>query len=624
MSGRVVRFALFFEIAVFFFSSAFLPSVFSAVPPVSPLKYELAFEHPNTHLMDVTVQASDLKGATVEFAMPDWAPGSYNIENYAANIQRFRAVRADGKPLAWRKTDSQTWQVDLAGATSVTISYQVFANTLQNNVAQYNERHAFIGGPSVWMYLVNGKERPVELSVTVPSGWKIATGMEHTSDHTFGAADYNWFADAPLEISDFAEKDFEVLGTTYHVIVHDVEQKKDFTKFANDLQKAVATIVPMFQAVTGAAQPAPFKDYYFIFHVWPKSGGGLEHLNSTQINFGTDWDSSEPVPGVGTQYDLKLFVSAHEFFHAWNVKRLRPSPLGPFDYTQMVHTPSLWISEGLTSYYGALNLERAGLIGPQQYLDGIAQLITKFEGRPGRAERSIEDTSWDTWWSYQNEIAQANNLANTNYSYYDGGQIMGHILDFALRQDTNNQKSLDDWMRLLYSRYALPKPGFKPEDPIHAANEIAGTEVSDLFRRYISGKEPIPYEQYFAYAGIEVTKKLDTEKSWAGFELKKSDDGRAQIRNIIPGSPAENGGLDRDDVIFAVDGRSVDSEGLNARLVSHKPGDIIRVTVLRFGEFKEFPVALATSPYPTYALKPMENQTEKQKAIYNAWLGIKP
>jgi predicted metalloprotease with PDZ domain len=624
MSGRAARFALFFAIAVLFASSVVLPSGFAAVPPASPLKYGLAFEHPNTHLMDVTVQAVDLQGATVEFAMPDWAPGSYNIENYAANIQCFRAAAADGKQLAWRKIDSQTWQIDLAGATSVTISYQVFANTLQNNVAQYNERHAFIGGPSVWMYLVNGKERPVELSVAVPSGWRIATGMEHTSDHTFRAADYNWFADAPLEISDFAEKDFEVLGTTYHVIVHDVENKKDFTKFANDLQKAVATIVPMFQAVTGTAQAAPFKDYYFIFHVWPKSGGGLEHLNSTQINFGTDWDSNEPVPGTGTQYDLKLFVAAHEFFHAWNVKRLRPLPLGPFDYTQMVHTPSLWISEGLTSYYGALNLERAGLITPQRYLDGIAQLITKFEGRPGRAERSIEDTSWDTWWSYQNEIAQANNLANTNYSYYDGGQIMGHILDFAIRQDTNNRKSLDDWMRLLYSRYALPKPGFKPEDAIRAANEIAGTQISDLFQRFISGKEPIPYEQYFAYAGIEVTKKLNTEKSWTGLDLKKADDGRAQIRNIVPGSPADNGGLDRDDVIFAVDGRAVDSEGLSAQLASHKPGDTIRLTVLRLGEFQEFPVTLATSPYPSYALKPMDNQTEKQKATYNAWLGIKP
>ena len=596
----------------------------AAKPSAAPLKYELAFEHPNTHLLDVTIHASDLKGATVEFAIPDWAPGSYYIENYSANVQRFRATSADGKALSWRKTDSQTWQIDLAGAAAVTISYQVFANTLQNNIAQYNERHAFIGGPSVWMYLVDGKDRPIELSVAAPSGWKIATGMEHTSDHTFAAADYNWFADAPFEISDFAEKDFEVMGTTYHVIVHDVENKKDFTKFANDLQKTVATIVPLFQSVTGTPQAAPFKDYYFIFHIWPQTGGGLEHLNSTQINFTTDWDSTEPLPGTTlNQYDLKLFVAAHEFFHAWNVKRLRPLPLGPFDYTQMVHTPSLWISEGLTSYYGSLSVERAGLVPPLQYLDGIARLITNFEAKPGRKERSIEDTSWDTWFSNPMSISQANNLANTYYSYYDGGQIMGHILDFAIRDNTNNQKSLDDWMRLLYSRYALPKPGFNPEDAIHAANEVAGKDLSDVFRRYISGLEPIPYEQYFALAGIEVTKKVDPDKAWVGIEVKKSDDGHAQIRNVIPGSPAENAGLSNDDVIYAIDSRALEADGVNAQLSSRKPGDTLRITVLRLGEFREFLVTPTTNPNPTYSLKPMENQTEKQKAIYNSWLGIK-
>jgi len=596
----------------------------AAKPSAAPLKYELAFEHPNTHLLDVTIHASDLKGATVEFAIPDWAPGSYYIENYSANVQRFRATSADGKALSWRKTDSQTWQIDLAGAAAVTISYQVFANTLQNNIAQYNERHAFIGGPSVWMYLVDGKDRPIELSVAAPSGWKIATGMEHTSDHTFAAADYNWFADAPFEISDFAEKDFEVMGTTYHVIVHDVENKKDFTKFANDLQKTVATIVPLFQSVTGTPQAAPFKDYYFIFHIWPQTGGGLEHLNSTQINFTTDWNSTEPLPGTTlNQYDLKLFVAAHEFFHAWNVKRLRPLPLGPFDYTQMVHTPSLWISEGLTSYYGSLSVERAGLVPPLQYLDGIARLITNFEAKPGRKERSIEDTSWDTWFSNPMSISQANNLANTYYSYYDGGQIMGHILDFAIRDNTNNQRSLDDWMRLLYSRYALPKPGFKPEDAIHAASEVAGKDVSDVFRRYISGMEPIPYEQYFALAGIEVTKKVDPDKAWVGIEVKKSDDGHAQIRNVIPGSPAENAGLSNDDVIYAIDTRALEADGVNAQLSSRKPGDTLRITVLRLGEFKEFLVTPTTNPNPTYSLKPMENQTEKQKAIYNSWLGIK-
>jgi len=596
----------------------------SAAGPAS-LHYHLRFERPNTHLMDVAILADGLKGSNVDFAMPDWAPGAYGIGNYAANVQRFRAHSADGRELAWHKTDGQTWRVELGGATSVTIDYQVYVNTLQNNVGQYDDRHAFIAGPATWMYLVGGKERPIELSIDVPAGWKVATGMEHASEHTFRAEDYDWFADYPIEISDFAEKDFVVLGSTYHVIFHDVMGGKDTAQFTADLQKVVDSIVPIFQPVAGSgAQAAPFKDYYFLFHVWPKSGGGLEHLNSTQINFSKDMDNVEPVPARGTQYTSKLYVSAHEFFHAWNVKRLRPRPLGPFDYSQMVHTPSLWISEGLTSYYGWLALAHAGLITPQQYLDNIARLITEFEKLPGRSERSIEDTSWDTWFFGGRTIGQDNNLANTSYSYYDGGQIMGHILDFAIRQDTNNQKSLDDWMRLLYSRYALPKPGFEPDDAVRAASEIAGQDVSYIFRRYISGKEAIPYEAYFAYAGVAVEKKIDSTKSWSGLTLTKQDNGTTTIKNIIPGGPAEAAGLDKDDIITALDGRAVSaSDDIEALVAAYKPGVTVRVLIQRLGQMREFPLAFAPNPYYTYTLKPVEHPTARQQAIYDSWLGIK-
>jgi predicted metalloprotease with PDZ domain len=589
-----------------------------------PLRYELGFERANTHLMNVTIRADSLDGTAAEFAMPDWAPGSYYIQNYAANIQGFRATAPNGKELAWRKTDSQTWRVELSGNNALTIQYQVFGDTLRNNQAQYDARHAFIGGPSVWMYLVGGKDRPIDLSIALPAGWKVATGMDHTSDHTFHAADYDWFADAPLEISDFVEQSFQVLGTTYHVIVHDVEEHKDFSHFTADTKKFVEQLVSIFAPVAGdSRQAAPFKEYYFLYHIWPGTGGGLEHLNSTQINFSKDWDDKSPAEGYGTQYDLKLFVASHEFFHAWNVKRLRPKPLGPFDYSQMVHTPSLWISEGLTSYYGALALVRAGLIPPQQYLDGIGKLLTKFDSAPGRSERSMEDTSWDTWFPSPGAVQQKTNLANTWYSYYDGGQIMGHILDFAIREKTHNRKSLDDWMRLLYSRYALPKPGFEPGDPVRAASEVAGTDLGEIFQRDISGKEPIPYEKYFAYAGIAVTAKVDATKPWLGVETTAGEHGRLTIKNVMPGSPAEKSGLDRDDVLLAVDDHALGSGGIAEPVKDHKPGDMIQVMVLRLGEIKVIPVTIGSNPHPTYTLKPMDHPTGEQKAIYNAWLGLK-
>jgi len=604
--------------------SLFLALDFSSVFAAEPLHYELGFERPSTHLMDVTIRASGLEGATVDFAMPDWAPGSYYIQNYAVNVQRFRATGPSGKELAWRKTDSQTWRVELSGANTATIQYQIFGDTLRNNQAQFDERHAFIGGPSVWMYLVGGKDRPIELTIATPAGWKVATGMEHTSDHAFHAENYDWFADAPLEISDFAEKKFQVMGSTYHVIVHDIEGGQDFSKFTADTQKFVEQTVPIFASVAGtASQGAPFKDYYFLFHIWPGTGGGLEHLNSTQINFQKDWNDESPAENYGTQYELKLFVASHEFFHAWNVKRLRPRPLGPFDYSQMVHTPSLWISEGLTSYYGALALVRAGLITPQHYLDNIAKLLTKFDSQPGRSERSIEDTSWDTWFPNVGVVQQKNNLANTWYSYYDGGQVMGHILDFAIREKTNNQKSLDDWMRLLYSRYGLPKPGFEPEDTLHAASEVAGGDLSDIFTRYIGGKDSIPYEKYFAYAGIAVTSKVDSTKPWIGVEIKKGEDGRFTIRNVVPGSPAEKTGLELDDIVIAFDDRAVGPGGPAEAVSEHKPGDAVRVLVMRLGRIQEISLTIGSNPHATYTLKPVEHPTPQQKAIYDSWLGIK-
>jgi predicted metalloprotease with PDZ domain len=585
------------------------------------MEYELKFDAPNTHLMDVTIKASDLDGKGADFALPDWAPGSYYIENYWMNVQNFDAKSESGQELTWRKTDEQTWHVDLGGAKGATISYKMYANTLANNCAQYDEHHAFIGGPSLWMYLVNGKDRAIRLSIATPGNWKVATGMTPDGANKFSAVSFDWFADEPLEISDFKEQTFDFGGTKYHVIVHDIEGQKDFSGFTADTQKIVQNLVPIFSSVAGNGNVrAPFTDYYFLFHVWPKAGGGLEHLNSTQIDFSKDWDDKSSAGDFGDQYQLKLFVTAHEFFHAWNVKRLRPRPLGPFDYSREVHTPSLWISEGLTSYYGALAVERAGLVTPQEYLDGIGKLITKFESLPGRKERSIEDTSFDTWFVRDSRLDT--NLTNTNYSYYDGGQILGHLLDFAIRHNTKNQKTLDDWMRLMYSRYALPKPGFEPEDAVKALSETGGMDFTDFSKKYISGKQDLPYETYFAYAGISVEKKLDTGKPWLGISTAKNDDGRAKITSVVPGSPAEAGGLEKDDVILGMNNRAVTSDDFDTIFGAVANGATVKFVVQRINELKEVQVKVGTTPFYTYTLKPMDRPDEMQLKIYKSWMGI--
>ncbi len=594
----------------------------SAAASTSPIEYELRFAPPQTHLLEITIRASGLRGPAIEFAMPAWAPGWYVINDYAKLVQEFHAATPDGRELRWRKIDKQTWRVDLAGATSVTVRYKLYANMLAVDWSHYDERHAHIAGPSAWMYLVGGKQRPAKLTIDVPAGWRVATGMDSAGASSFTAGNYDVFMDAPIEVSDYAEKTFDFGGSTYHIVVHDILGKKDFSKFAGDTRKAVETLVTMMAPVAAAeGRQAPFKDYWFLFHVWPASGGGLEHLNSTQIFLSGDWANSEegqPEPG----YDGQIGVTAHEFFHAWNVKRMRPRPLGPFDYSREVHTPSLWISEGFTNYYEGVALLRAGVRSPEKYFSDLGGLITFFESRPGRRERSLEDASWDTWFWYVGEGRAPTNRSNTDIDYYGGGEIMGHLLDFAIRNATGNQKSLDEWMRLMYSRFALPKPGFLPEDAIHAANEIAGADLSDFFRRHISGKETPDYEKYFVYAGLRVEKKLDPQRAWSGLETGRAESG-ARVFAVRAASPAEKAGLSRGDIVTAVDGATGTSGELARMIREATPGQALRLKVTRGGSEREFTITLEPDPNPVYTISPMENPSEMQRRIYESWAGIK-
>lgn len=591
-----------------------------------PVHYRVGFERPNTHLMDVTIRIPDLNGQTLEVAIPDWSPGAYSIRNFAENVQRFRAADDSSRELAWRKTDSQTWRIDLAGAKTAVVSYQVFD-------PQYNDRHATINGPASWMYVVGGKNRAADLAIdraALPVEWKIATGMKRTSDTTFAAEDYDWFADCPIEISDYGEQVFEALGTTYHIVV-DPKEDRDFPKFAADLKKVIETLVTMMAPAVGGNRAAPFADYWFLMHITGGRGvgGGVEHLNSTMITYSDGWSdhSATTADDLTDVYTAKLFVAAHEFFHAWNVKRLRPRELGPFDYTQMVHTPSLWISEGITSYYAGLALERAGFLTPQQYLDYLARVWTALEANPGRKERSVADTSWDTWFGGasggggRGGNVLANNLANTNYSYYDGGQTLGSLLDMEIRHATGDRKSLDDWMRLMYSRYALPKPGFTPEEAVRAASEVAGTDMSGFFSKYVTGKDPLPYERDFGYAGVEVTSAAHTQP-WLGATLAADSAGRATVSNMVPGGPAEAGGLDRGDTILAIDGKVVDRAAFEKAIAAGHAGEPVALTVNHLGRVAPLAVKLSTDPSPQYRMKPSANPDERQRAIYRGYLNV--
>jgi predicted metalloprotease with PDZ domain len=603
----------------------FCAAAFAASVRAQEIAYDLNFGAPNTHLVEITMHVPGLSGATADFSIPAWSPGWYVINDYAKFVQEFSAQSEDGRDLAWRKTDKQTWRVQLNGARAAAIRYKVYGNTPGVDSMQYNDQHAELPGPTIWMYLVNGKDRAARLTVHVPNGWKIATGMAKAGDGVYTAPNYDTFIDTPIELSDFVEKTFDLDGTTYHLIVHDMMGKKDFSEFAAMLPKVVKEEVKIFAPVAGTpSQPAPFADYYFLVHLIPGAGGGLEHLNSAQIFLEEPWDAQSYASALAlSSTELEGYFFAHEFFHAWNDKRLRPIELGPFDYTREVNTYELWEAEGVTDYYAPLNVERAGVITPAQYWNWMGRQITQFEGSAGRKERTLEQTSWDTWFWYTGPGRFETNEPNTDFSYYTGGQVIGQLLDLAIRNATKNQKSLDDWMRLMYQRYALPKPGFTPEDAVKAASEVAGTDMSDFFRRYVSGKEVPDYAKFFEYAGISVTNGTNPQAGWFGVSTDGTPDGKARINYLWPGGPAEKAGLDRGDVLEKLNGAPVNLQNYRQALSQSKPGDTVTFTVLHFGAEKEMKVTAISSPHVTYQLKPMENPTELQKQIYNGILGIK-
>ena len=601
-----------------------------------PLEYHLAFERWNTHLMDITIHAKNLHGQHAVFAIPYWAPGVYIAEEFATYVQGFSADDGAGHPLHWEKTDGQTWEVSLDGKNEAVIHYQIYANGMPFRGSQYNDRHASLTGAAVWMYMVDQKERPITLDIdrsALPSAWKTATGLTASGTGNYIAANYDSFADCPIEISNFVEKQFVALGTTYHVVVDDETGNQDFSRFVDDLHKSIESgVVPLLAKAVGGPLAAPFPEYWFLIHITRSgfTGAGVEHLNSTMIIMGSQWNdrSATDHDFVSNLYDYKISLATHEFFHAWNVKRLRPRELGPFDYSRPVHTQSLWISEGLTDYYTDIALLRAGFWTPDVYLKRLGRVISSFEQFPGRKERSIADTSWDTWFGFRGGGAGglgpgfANNLVNTSYSYYDGGQILGLLLDLEIRQATHNTKSLDDWMSLMYSRYALPKPGFEPQDAVQAASEIAGKDMSSFFKNYVTGKQALPYDEDFGYAGLKL-KKSYSKIPWTGLELGPgSSAGFPQIVNIIHGSPAEKSGFDRGDVLVAVNDKAINVANFDELLTETRAGESVTMDVMRRGNFHRIVLAPIPAPYPVCDFEQIAHPSDLQQSIYRSMMRL--
>ncbi len=594
----------------------------SIVPLSSNITFTVAMPRPHTHLFEIEMRVKIPANLQVpnesDLVMPVWTPGSYMIREFERNVQDF-AADVDGHMLEWTKTDKNTWRVKTNGARQWRATYRVYANELTVRTSELNSDHAFWNNATLLMYPKGNLNAPSTLRIVSPSNWKIATGLPQVEGqaNTFRAENFDILYDSPVEASNFKELDFQVRGVPHRIII-DGEGNYDPERLRTDVQKIVEAETTMFGGI-------PYHDYTFILHLRSNTGGGLEHLNSTALGFKRF--------EFATKDGYRKFdaLVAHEFFHLWNVKRIRPDALGPFDYTKENYTRLLWVAEGITEYYGQLMVRRAGLISDQAYLDHLAQQIQDFQETPGRQVMSAEEASFDSWIKF---YRPDENSVNSQISYYDKGELLGLLLDLDIRRRTNNAKSLDDVMRYLYTEFFEKGRNYTPADFQKACELMSGASLEDVFARYVRSREDLApvYNRILASAGLQLEQagvgigsnddRPVRRKGFLGAELEDKPDGDfIVIKNVRAGSPAYEQGLNAKDKIIALDGARVDKDTFEALIAAKRAGDTVRITVFRFDDLRTFDIKLTGIVDAPYRIVPLANASDQQKRIYEAWIG---
>ena len=612
-----------FAVALVFFSVATvpLPPAFAqgtsrgAVSFSPEISYTVSMPEPYTHLLHVEMRVRGTERASLpaqlDLVMPVWTPGSYLVREFERHVQDFAANDGGSKSLVWRKTNKNTWRIETGGAREVRAIYRVYANELTVRTNELTDRHAFWNNAALLLYPEGHLSAPSTLKVAPFGNWKVATGLPAVSgrDDTFRAESFDILYDSPVEVGTFKTISFEVRNVPHHIVI-DGEGNYDTERLKRDFQKIVETSVQMMGDV-------PYRDYTFITHLRATGGGGLEHLNSTALivqrfNFRPE-----------ASYRSFLALVAHEFFHLWNVKRIRPDALGPFNYTGENYTRLLWVAEGVTNYYENLLLRRAGLITDKEYLDILTREIQNVQNVPGRRALSLEEASFDAWIKY---YRPDENSVNSQISYYDKGGLVGMLLDLEIRRRSAGQKSLDDVMRYLYNEHAKKGRNYTPEDFQRASEQMAGASLDQFFGRYVRGREELDYNTAFNAVGLLLNttgvsdpSKPPAPKAYLGANLRQDGD-RLLVANVLAGTPAYDQGLNAFDQIIALDGIRVTLPNFNARLEEKRPGEEIRLTVFRLDDLRTVTIKLGARAEGDYRLQPVKNPTPEQSRLYEGWL----
>ncbi|WP_156309196.1 M61 family metallopeptidase [Sphingobacterium endophyticum] len=575
----------------------------------SNIHFQLSFIEPQAHYVEVKMIIDGIDQDYLDLKMPVWTPGSYLIREFAKNIEQVKAEDAQGNEIVIHKTNKNTWRLNSKGA-QVKISYRVYSFERSVRTNLVDDQHAFISPAGTFLYVDGYLDHSSTVQVELPSIWtKISTGLELVEGkvNLFFAENFDILFDSPLEIGNQDVWTFNAAGIPHEfAMVGTAVYDKD--RLAADITKIV-------EVETDIWGSNPNDRYVFITHNYQNSHGGLEHLNSTVLAA----SRSSYISNIG--YNNFLSLVAHEYFHLWNVKRLRPANLGPFNYEEENYTPLLWIFEGFTAYYDNLITRRCGFRNEQEYLNELVSEFNMVLNRPGHKIQSVGLSSFDTWIK---QYRPDENSANVSISYYNKGAMLATMIDISIIAKTQGKKRLDDVLKAAYNKfYLIENRGVTEKEFLDLAEEVSGISLKEIFDAVYTTEE-IDYNAYFNAIGFQFI-DINRETVTPSLGIKVShQDTRTIIKNVDRNSAAWVDGLNVDDEIIAVNGNRLDPQGreLDQAIAISKVGDPINILVSRDGLIREITVHLKASDKVSYVIERNPNRTEEQSALGDLWLSL--
>lgn len=578
------------------------------------ITFKVSFSEPQAHYADIEIGLSGLKDAQIDLKMPAWTPGSYLIREFAKNVEGFTVLSASGAKLNFAKTDKNTWRIATAGNQSIKVSYRVYSFEISVRTSFVDESHAFLSPSGLFMYPAGKLGLSSTVQVIPHRNWKtISTGLEKVSGqgHIFVAPDFDILFDSPIEVGNQDVFEFSAAGVKHEVAMYgggnyDKEiLKRDMAKIVHEQTKTFGE--------------NPNKRYVFIVHNFGSGGGGLEHLNSTVLGATRN--------GYDTEEGRLKFLGlvSHEYFHLWNIKRLRPVALGPFNYDVENYTTNLWIAEGFTKYYEDIFTQRAGLLSADGYLKKLAATISAVENQPGNRIQSVSESSFDAWIKY---YRPNENSPNSTVSYYSKGALIAMLMDLEIIDATQGNAGLDDVMKTMYDEYyTRKKRGFTDAEFKTVLEKIAGRSFDDVYNDYINGTKTIDYARYLGYAGLSIEDaSAGSNRAYLG-TASSLKEGKMIITQVARGSAAWDGGLNVNDEILSVDNYQINKSAdgpleLLKYIDGRKVGDKVQVVVNRDGLRKVIEITLSRNPGASFVISPLKNASPAQLAVRNRWLRL--